>query len=204
MAKVILTEAQIKYLEENYLTVSFAVLRKKVGMKDSTFRDRLKKLGLILPPEIGLQRKKNSGVNCRINRVKKNLFPNYSIYSGVYLALTMNSNKNRMRSKLVAKKNVKLWDLLTDICNALGVTIADVMQKNRKRDVVFCRYIFCYVAKELNPSRSHLELAEFVGYEKHTMSIHAHQIVRDGLKSKDSVFLDYWYRYLQNTTIYKR
>ena len=130
-------------------------------------------------------------------RKKKNPYPGLSLLSGVFFA-ALHGRSRRSKGK---QKDFK--SILNDVANALEIDAADITGERQFRNMVTARQIFCYVAKELHPSKTFKEIAEFLGYAQHNMALHAIDNVKIFLKMKDRKFLSVWYKYLQNTKIYK-
>lgn len=110
----------------------------------------------------------------------------------------------KQKRKRTDFKNTTLDDILYDVCQALDVDREKVLGERQLRDLVYARYIFIFIAKKLKPGISLRTLAAFVGYKDHSSSIRAMELMKDGVRDNDPVTLEYWFKYNQNTTIYKK
>lgn len=98
-------------------------------------------------------------------------------------------------------KSLSLEVLLTDVCVALGMPLHEVVGKNRKREVVICRHIFCYVAYLKTPN-SLKTIGELLGNRDHTTVINAREVVKDLMQTEDEKFMAAWNRYLERSTLF--
>jgi len=210
--EILASEFQDQYLIDNYKTKYIAELAKTLGIKKGSVRYRMKRLGLSYSTEEVSQRRKAAGRTSMLALLEKQAitrqrdktnfpFKGYSIHSIVYFASVRIIPKAQVKSKPTLK------EILEDICTVMNMPIEEVQRqrvKKSKREISFCKFLFCYLAKRLYPTKPHKEIAAFIGYKEHTMSMYAVRQIEDGLSTKDPVFLNDWYTYIGNTTIYKR
>lgn len=199
------TPQEISYLKEHRLELRTDIaefLKRSRGSVDK----KIFELNLVLTQkELRTHKKRNQERLRKIaeerteyeRRKKKNPYPGLSVLSGVFFA-ALNGRSRRSKGK-----QKDFLSILKDVANALEVTIEDILGDRQFRNIVTARQIFCYVAKDLHPSKTLKEIAEFLGYAQHSMALHAIDNVKIFLKIKDKKFLSVWYKYLQNTQIYK-
>ena len=95
-----------------------------------------------------------------------------------------------------------LNEILADVCNAMEQPMKKVVSKDRHREFVTCRQIYCYVAR-LHTKHSLLDISVVVGYDDHTTIIANNKKITNFLRHKDPIFLEYWDKYTEISEIWK-
>jgi chromosomal replication initiation ATPase DnaA len=101
---------------------------------------------------------------------------------GYYIRAKLGDNKTPLQKYIEVQKSV---------CNALGISIEQLTQRTRKREIVVARYICIYIGKN-NGLGSLLFLANHIGLMDHSTAHHAIDTVADLIEIEDKDFLNYW------------
>lgn len=201
------TQKEIDYLKARRLDFRQDIA-KALNRTQGAVERKMYDLNLTLSPEETVKRQRLNQERSRQKiqekkeaegTKKKNPYAGISLLAGVYFAVLNNRSR---RSKGNPRRH-DLNKILCDVAEALDVSATDILGERQFREIVFARQIFCYVAKEIHPSKSLQTIAEFVGYKQHSMVIRAIDNIKIFILTKDAKFLSVWYKYLQNTKIYK-
>lgn len=198
-------EEDEQFLLENWLNMTDGNIGLIIGKKGISVFKKRQRMKLFLPPEIARERHSKNALfqTEKRNKQKQKNFPfgtPFNIYSVVYFA-NIKRLSIRKRSN---KKKFQFEEVMIDICDIFEVPFEKACSADRGGYAVFCRQVFCYVAKKMYPKKSHSEIAKFCGYKEHTMSLHAEKAIMNGISSNDPRFLVDWYKYLKNTKIFKK
>lgn len=98
------------------------------------------------------------------------------------------------------KRTLTLEMILEDVCQAQEEPIDKVVSKNRKREFVLCRMVYCYLAGE-KTSFTLEEIGNVISKD-HTSVIDAIQTALEYLISKDLVFIEKWDKYKEKSKIF--
>lgn len=196
------TKEEIDFIKKNYKTITSVEIGKKLKRAPATIREKAKKLGVGLTKKEVLERIKKATERGKENRrqnkkKKERKFKGYSIYSISYFAMLERSVKKNQRK-------YPLDSLLADICSVFKEGIPDVKGESRKKELVFCRQIFCYLAKKNNPKRTFESIGQFLGQFDHTTVIYSYNKVKSFIKNKDLEFTKKWLYYLKESQIYSK
>lgn len=92
---------------------------------------------------------------------------------------------------------ISIETLMTRCCNATGVTIQRFLSRNRQREAVHARMIFCY---ELRRAEFTLgAIGELVNRD-HTSIIHSLRTFNDLVETKNEKFMEDYNRFLSSET----
>lgn len=75
-------------------------------------------------------------------------------------------------------------DIIKLVCDATGEPYEKIIKRGRKHEVVITRQLICFYAKHYC-SMGHKVIAEGLGYDNHTTSVHSIQTIKDLLESGD-------------------
>lgn len=198
------TVQENKYIEEKYLHggMTCKMLSNHFIVSQSTMQAKIRDLGLKLSKEEAHKRYRQRGIEAAELKAKKkrNPFPGASIDVIVYMAFL--KNKKGIMGK--RKGSYELHDILRDMCAALQLNIEDVRGEASTRELVICRYLFCWIVKLIHPEKKHREISFFLGYKAHTMVTTAVKKLKEYFASHDAAFMDIYFRYRNNTNIYTK
>ena len=95
------------------------------------------------------------------------------------------------KDKQQIKNNTKLLrykitkeEILEIIANECGITVSQILNKSRKREVINGRFIFCGIMKDYF-GHSLKKIGEYVGNRDHTTIIHAVEKYHDRYENED-------------------
>lgn len=100
------------------------------------------------------------------------------------------------------KKPVTLQDILSEICVIFNQPLEKVKSADRHTEIRMCRYIYAYVAKKMT-GHTFLTIAKVMGAPEHSRCMHNIETVESFFKTKDSLFAEYWDRYLSESKLYR-
>jgi len=122
----------------------------------------------------------------------ENIF-GYSIDSIVFI-----SNENRKNNS----DEVSMDDIFQEVCRIFEEKPEMVKSCCRKRKYLFCRYVFAYVSYRLLVV-SLKEVANYLNGKDHTTILSSNKKVKQWIKDKEPVFMEYWYPYTHQSRIWK-
>lgn len=100
-------------------------------------------------------------------------------------------------------KNLTLHDILIDVCFSFNVNMDMICSKTRKREILYPRYIFCYIAI-LFTDFSLDEIGILLNRD-HTTIINAREQVKCFIKNNDKIFVDeYWNIYKEKSQLFEQ
>lgn len=76
-------------------------------------------------------------------------------------------------------------DIIKLVCDTTGEPYDKILKRGRKTEVVVTRQLICFYAKQYC-GLSHKRIANGLGYDDHTTSIHSIQNIKDLIESGDS------------------
>ncbi len=85
----------------------------------------------------------------------------------------------------------KYHELQKNVCKALGISLEQLKERNRKREIVIARHICFYIARENNLGSLKFLAINLNGCD-HSTVIHGIGLVQDLLDAKDMHFLNYY------------
>jgi chromosomal replication initiation ATPase DnaA len=102
----------------------------------------------------------------------------YYVYPGLKYSLM--SKRQRMNLKFGKQEGIQL-KILKAICDYYRFTEADIKQKCRKRQFVWCRQVYYYLCLRLT-SMTLIEIGKEFGQD-HTTVIHGNETIKDIMAS---------------------
>lgn len=103
--------------------------------------------------------------------------------------LAMNKKENSMPS---------LMDILKEVCGIFNHDIDKVTAKDRHKDFVTCRKIYCFVAYKIT-AKTLSEIGRLINSRDHTTVLHCVRTAKGLFESGDEDFIKAWNHYLKNT-----
>lgn len=94
-------------------------------------------------------------------------------------------------------------EVMSDVAGVFKIEERRFKGFNRKREYTIPRQIFIYVCC-MYCKDTLIEIGELMGGRDHTTIIHARNSALRHLSTYDSVFMNYWNNYINNSTIYKK
>ena len=204
------TPEEDNILRDHYLDKTNVELAKLIpGHSFYGVKKRLQVLELKKPADLQYHR---AGMAAREkwNRVKEQrandfFLKGYNVLSIIYLS---NQIRQQIRKLKLKKVKVTMPMILNDISKVYGISIDRIMDKssykkeNRDHEIVFCRQLFCYLAKKLIPGIKLGKIAHFIGYPEHTMVSYNVKIIKESLDVSDPRFLKDYTLYISKSAIF--
>ena len=126
----------------------------------------------------------------------KTTYPKASIDTIVFFAVNH-------RASVPYNPNIELEEILFELCDIFLISPEKLKERNRRRDVMYCKHIYCYVACMIT-GRTLREIGAYLGHRDHTTVIHSRETVKDLISCNDESFMKRWNFYLKNTQIFVR
>ncbi len=76
-------------------------------------------------------------------------------------------------------REITLDNIIQKVCNAYGISIAQMLDKTRKQNIAFPRQVSMYLANLLIPQLSLKEIAEYFKRKDHTTVLHAKKLIEN-------------------------
>lgn len=115
--------------------------------------------------------------------------------------LSLLDKAEREQRKL--RTDITLENILFDVCMVFREKEERVKGKSRKTEVVICKRLFYYLARQ--KTQHSLEyIGEFMGGRDHTTALHHSRTVAHYLEVKEPKWIPVWNRYLRDSKLFTK